>query len=137
MPRRNPFEEIERMFEEMNEGLRAFDTGLTQGVPIDVVETDDSFVVTADLPGYEKSDIDVRLSGSTLVVSAERSAEEEEEAEEGSYVRRERTRESVTRSVRLSERVDPSSTNASYNNGVLTVTLAKESTDSGESIPIE
>ncbi len=125
------------MFEEMNEGLRAFDTGLTQGVPIDVVETDDSFVVTADLPGYEKSDIDVRLSGSTLVVSAERSAEEEEEAEEGSYVRRERTRESVTRSVRLSERVDPSSTNASYNNGVLTVTLAKESTDSGESIPIE
>ncbi|WP_254542887.1 Hsp20/alpha crystallin family protein [Halomarina pelagica] len=136
MPRRNPFEEIERMFEEMNEGLRTFDTGLTQGVPIDVVETDDSFVVTADLPGYEKSDIDVRLSGSTLVVSAERSAEEEE-AEEGSYVRRERTRESVTRSVRLSERVDPSSTNASYNNGVLTVTLSKESTDSGESIPIE
>ncbi len=124
------------MFEEMNEGLRTFDTGLTQGVPIDVVETDDSFVVTADLPGYEKSDIDVRLSGSTLVVSAERSAEEEE-AEEGSYVRRERTRESVTRSVRLSERVDPSSTNASYNNGVLTVTLSKESTDSGESIPIE
>ncbi len=122
------------MFEEMNEGLRAFDTGLTRGVPVDVVETDEGYVVTADLPGYEKEDIDVRLSGTTLTISAERASEEEEQ--DGEYVRQERSRESVTRSVRLGSRLDGGSTDATYNNGILTVTLAKEDANGGESIPI-
>ncbi|WP_254536722.1 Hsp20/alpha crystallin family protein [Halomarina litorea] len=135
MTRRNPFEEIERVFEEMNRGLQAFDSDLAGGVPVDVVERDDGYVVTADLPGYEKEDIDVRLSGSTLTLSAERSEESEEE--EGEYVRRERTQKSVSRTVRLPGRLDESSTNAAYNNGVLTVTVGKADADTGESIPIE
>jgi HSP20 family protein len=140
MTSRNPFDEIERMFEQMDKGLETFDASLTQGVPVDLIDEDESYVVTADLPGYEKDDIDVRLSGSTLMIRAERSTDiETEEADsDGEYVRRERSRESVNRSVQLPERVDQDETDASYQNGVLTVTLPKEtSLDSGESIPIE
>lgn len=136
MTSRNPFEEIERMFEQMDKGLRSFDADFTQGVPVDLVDENDSYVVTADLPGYDKDDIDVRLSGSTLMIHAEREMETEDAQAE--YVRRERSRESVDRSVRLPERVVQDKTDASYKNGVLTVTLSKESSlDNGESIPIE
>lgn len=138
MTSRNPFDEIERMFEQMDKGFKAFDSSLTQGVPVDLLDEDDSYVVTADLPGYEKDDIDVRLSGSTLMIRAEQRTESEDADESGEYIRRERSRESVNRSVRLPERVAQSETDASYQNGVLTVTLAKEtSLDGGESIPIE
>lgn len=136
MTSRNPFEEIERMFEQMDEGLRSFDASLTQGVPLDLVDEGGTYAVTADLPGYEKDDIEVRLSGSTLKIDAERDTETEES--DGEYVRRERRRESVNRTVRLPEPVVESETDASYKNGVLTVTLSKESSlDGGESIPIE
>lgn len=138
MPPRNPFDEIERMFEQMDKGLKTFDASLTQGVPVDLIDEDESYVVTADLPGYEKEDIDIRLTGSTLMIRAERSTETEETDSEGEYVRRERSHESVNRSVQLPERVSQEDTDASYQNGVLTVTLPKESSlDSGESIPIE
>lgn len=136
MTSRNPFEEIERMFEQMDKGLRSFDANLTQGIPLDLVDEGDTYRITADLPGYEKEDIEVRLSGSTLKISAERDVETEESEEE--YVRRERSRESVSRSVRLPESVVEDETDATYKNGVLTVTLSKESRlDGGKSISIE
>ena len=138
MTSRNPFDEIERMFEQMDKGLKTFDASLTQGVPVDLIDEGESYVVTADLPGYEKEDIDVRVSGSTLMIRAERSTETEEADGDGEFVRRERSRESVNRSVQLPERVSQDETDASYQNGVLTVSLPKEtSLDSGESIPIE
>lgn len=136
MPSRNPFDDIERMFEQMDKGLKSFDASLTQGVPLDLVDDGDSYVITADLPGYEKDDIDVRLSGTTLKIHAERDTENE--SGDSEYVRRERSRESVSRSVRLPESVVEGETDASYKNGVLTVTLSKQSSlDGGESIPIE
>jgi len=135
MSRGNPFEEIERMFEEMNRGLEAFDSSLTQGVPVDVLEHDEEFVITADLPGYDKEDIDVRLSGATLTIAAERSSGST--SQDGEYVRQERSRETVSRSLRLPDRVDESGTEANYQNGVLTVTLRKSGAGEGESIDIE
>lgn len=138
MPSRNPFDEIERMFEQMDKGLKTFDASLTQGVPIDLLDEDDEYIVIADLPGYEKEDIEVRLSGSTLMIRTERNTETEETDSDREYVRRERSRESINRSIQLPERVTQEDTDASYQNGVLTVTLSKEtSLDSGESIPIE
>jgi len=123
------------MFEEMNRGLEAFDSSLTQGVPVDVLEHDEEFVVTADLPGYDKEDIDVRLSGATLTIAAERSSGST--SQDGEYVRQERSRETVSRSLRLPDRVDESGTEANYQNGVLTVTLRKSGAGEGESIDIE
>lgn len=134
--RRNPFDELERLFEQMNRNFTPFETSLDRGVPVDVVSTDDEYVVTADLPGYEKDELDVRLSGDTLTVGAKREIEREEES--GEYVRRERSAERVSRTVRLPEPVDEESTSAAYNNGVLTVTLQKTAPDQGgHSIEVE
>ncbi|MFT4883396.1 MAG: HSP20 family protein [Natronomonas sp.] len=139
---RNPFDEIERMFDRMSNRLEPFDEGVFEGaVAIDVEETDDAYVVTADLPGFDRDDIDVELAGDRLTLSAthttETETEEGEGDDEGRYLRRERRQQSVSRSVRLPEPVDESATEAEYHNGVLTVTLPKETEgDSGHDIPI-
>ena len=134
--RRNPFEELERLFDQMNENLRPFEAATSGGVPVDVLDADEAFVVTADLPGYEKSDIDVRLSGDTLSIAAERETEHDEATAE--YVRRDRSSQHVSRSVRLPEPVDEESTTAEYDNGVLTVTLEKAApVEGGRSIDVE
>jgi HSP20 family protein len=133
--RDNPFGEIERLVEEMNEGLRAFDTSLGGDVPADVLDAGEAYEVRVDLPGYDREGIDVRLSDRTLTVEAERSTDVEGSDER--YVRRERTRESVSRTVHLPEAVEAGGTSATYEAGVLTVRLPKRGADGGESIPIE
>lgn len=109
------------------------------GIAVDVEDRDDEYVVTADIPGFEREDIEVKLSGDTLTLRAEHSEEIEtdEEGEEGQYLRRERSRRTVRRSVYLPDSVEDGATSASYSNGVLTVTLPKrDAGDSGTDIPI-
>ena len=135
MSRRNPFDEIERMFERMNRQFSELGEGSQlpamaggpQNVSMDVAEQDSEYVVTADLPGYEKDDIDLSISDRTLRVSAERAEGTDESDEEGTYIRRERHRQSVSRAITLPEEVVEDDASAAYNNGVLTVTLPKRS----------
>ena len=138
MSRRNPFDEIERMFERMNRQFSELSEGSQlpqvasgpQTVSMDVAEHDDEYVVTADLPGYEKDDIDLSISDRTLRVSADRQEGTDESDEEGTYLRRERRRQSVSRAITLPEEVAEDDASAAYNNGVLTVTLPKRSQSS-------
>ncbi|MDS0261687.1 Hsp20/alpha crystallin family protein [Haloarcula sp. S1CR25-12] len=133
MSDRDPLGEIERAFDVLGDQF-----GVAAGtVPTDVVDEGDSFVVHADLPGYDSDDIDVQLAeGRTLTISAEQS--EESEVESGTYVQRERRRQSTSRTVRLPEAVEESETAASYEGGVLTVTLPKVTAedDGGTNIPV-
>jgi HSP20 family protein len=127
MAQRNPFDDIEKMFERMS---RQFDeTGVSRfrDVSVDVAERDGDIVVTADLPGYEKDDIDVAISGRELTLEAQRSGESEERDE--NYIRRERSHRRVSRSLVLPEEVVEEEASASYKNGVLTVTLPKETAE--------
>jgi HSP20 family protein len=137
---RNPFDEIERMFDRMSTRLEPFDEGDFQGsVAVDLEETDGAYTVTADLPGFDRDDIDVELAGDRLTLSATHTEEKSEEGDEdeGRYLRRERREQSVSRSVRLPDPVDEDAAEADYSNGVLTVTLPKETEgDSGQNIPI-
>jgi len=106
------------------------------GLAVDVEDAGDSFVVTADLPGFEKEDIDLTLRDDALAIEAEH--EEEAGGEEERYVRRERSKRSMKRSVSLPESVDEEGVSASFKNGVLTVTLPKAGVaESGTSIDIE
>ena len=128
--RRNPFDDLEEMLDRVSQQL---ETGMggstfpTGSVPVDVADTGDEFVVTADLPGFETDDIELTLSEGTLRLEAH--TEEVSEYEEGEYVRRERSHTSASRRIRLPEPVDEEGVSAGYNNGVLTVTLPKESFD--------
>jgi len=137
--RRNPFDELEEMFERMSRQFENFgqqfeesseglgiDLSGTNGMSLDLADHGDEYVVTADLPGFEKDDIDVRLHDDHLHIDAE--GETKTEEGEGEYLRRERTQRSVSRSVALPEPVDEENVAAEYHNGVLTVTMPKITT---------
>ncbi|AFZ72603.1 Hsp20/alpha crystallin family protein [Natronobacterium gregoryi] len=138
--RRNPFDEIEEMLDRVS---RQVEEGMTSGglqvpgsVPADVADTGEEYVVTADLPGYETNDIDLTLSEGTLRLDASR--EDDLEFAEGEYIRRERTRKTASRRIRLPEPVEEEEVSAGYENGVLTVRLPKVGgVDESKEIDIE
>jgi HSP20 family protein len=128
----DPFRDIERLFDQLSE----FGPETRGDIAVDIVDEDDQLVVVADLPGYDADDIEVQLHDERrLQIAAERS--EEYEHEEGQVVRRERRAERASRSVTLPEPVAPDDTQASYENGVLSVRLAKQThSDEGTDIPV-
>lgn len=143
----NPFEEFERLLErvgrQLEEMSRTWDrdepfelwSGLGKRMAMDLVEHDDELVLNVDIPGFERNDVDVRVSDHTLTVSAER--EEEKEEGEASYLRRERSQRSVRRSIQLPMEVDVDRVSARMKHGVLTVSMPKEETSKAKKISIE
>ena len=133
MSDRDPLAEIERAFDMLGD---QFDIS-AGSVPTDIVDEGDSFVVRADLPGYDSEDIDVQLvERRKLTISADHS--EESELHDGSYVQRERRQQSASRTVHLPEAVEESDTAANYEDGVLSVTLPKVTAEDedGTDIPV-
>jgi HSP20 family protein len=126
MSRENPFEELDRLFDRLS---RLPEPGGADGPPVDILDRSDAFVVTVDLPGYDRESIDVTVSGDRLTVVAERERERESastsEAVGGQYVRRERRHERRSRELTLPETVDEEGAEATYEGGILTVTLPK------------
>jgi HSP20 family protein len=90
---------------------------------VDVAETDNEIVVSAELPGLDDEDIDVSLSRGMLTISGEKKQEKEKKGR--SYYHVERTYGSFQRSVALPSNVDTSKVDAVFRKGVLTITLPK------------
>jgi HSP20 family protein len=90
---------------------------------MDLVETDDHFVLRADLPGMSEDDIKIELQDGALTVSGERKAEHESR-DEGFY-RVERAFGQFSRSLTLPKGVDPETVEASFDRGVLEVRIPK------------
>lgn len=130
------FERMSRQFDEMSHQFDA--SGATAyGMDIDVRNGDEEIVVVADLPGFEKEDIDLSIAERTLTISASRETREDTEGTEGEYLHRERRHESTRRTVGLPENVMVDDATAAYKNGVLTVTLPTERADSDDSHRID
>ena len=131
MARRDPFKEIEELFEQFNDGFPDMSEELGEqlggsgGIHLDVGDTGEKLVVTADVPGFDPEDIDVSVQDRRLTISAEH--DETAEDDDTHYYRRERTTHAAKRTVTLPADVDESAASASYENGVLTVTLPKQS----------
>lgn len=125
---------IGRLFEEMPGAAGPQAEGSTQMPYVDVVDRGNDIVVTADMPGVDKKDIRINVSGNMLDISAERKIEQEQ-SEKG-YVRRERSYSRFYRSIRLPAAVDKSNAKASFNNGVLEVTLPKAEKVETSNIPV-
>lgn len=137
-----PFDDMFRMIEELMEGMAEnmdrmmgpygsvdFDMEHQLATPgreqmhtvdthVDMQEEDDEIRVVADLPGVSKDSIGVMCDGRTLSITAEGDRREYSER------------------LRLPARVDAEATTASYNNGILDVTLPRQDTGSGTSIDI-
>jgi HSP20 family protein len=90
---------------------------------MDLVETDDDFVLRADLPGLSEDDVHIELEDNVLTISGERKAEHEERRE--GYYRVERSSGTFSRSLTLPEGVNADAVTASFNNGVLEVRVPK------------
>ncbi len=90
---------------------------------MDVYETDDTFVVTVELPGLSASDVDVQVEDSTLTINGKR--EFSTEVSEERYHRVERRYGEFSRAVTLPPLVDASAVDARFSDGVLTVEIPK------------
>ena len=90
----------------------------------DVRETENSYELDIDLPGFEKKDIEVSLDDGYLTVSARKNESNEEKDKHGNYIRRERYAGSYSRSYYVGE-IEEKDISASYNNGTLCITLPK------------
>jgi HSP20 family protein len=91
--------------------------------PMDLVETDDHFVLRADLPGMKEDDVKIEFEDGTLTVSGERKAEHESKHE--GYYRVERAFGAFSRSLTLPQGIDPEAVTANFDNGVLEVRIPK------------
>lgn len=105
------------------------------GVRVDLTEHDDDLVVVADLPGFDREEIDLSVEGAHLRIGASHEETEDDESEQ--YLRRERRAEAVRRSIRLPVDVDAEAASATYTNGVLTVTLPKQAESDGHRIDVD
>jgi len=121
-PFRRMRDEFDRMFEQFFGGWPALSEGARQAHwGLAVREDDGSIMVRADAPGFEPSEFDLHVRGDQLVISASHKAESEDK-EHGMH---EWQQQEFHRTVMLPAGVDPDRVDASYRNGVLTVTLAK------------
>ncbi len=90
---------------------------------VDIHETDNEYMVMADLPGMSKKDIHVNIKDNVLTISGERKSEEKEDKRH--FRRVERYYGSFQRCFRLPDQVQENKISASFKDGVLTVTLPK------------
>jgi len=124
-----PLRELSSLQNEMNRLFNTvFDTPVTganrRWVPaMDLVETDDAFVLRADLPGMTQDDVKLEIEDSVLTVSGERKAEHETK-QEGFY-RLERAFGAFSRSLTLPKGIQADAVSAAFTNGVLEVRIPK------------
>src|ERR1700724_768464 len=131
--RYDPFREFVTLQDRMNRlfrdprGPEGHDESLTSTAfapPVDVYEDEHNVTLKIEVPGIEEKDIDVRIENNTLTVHGERKFEKEEKEE--NFRRVERQYGSFTRSFTLPTTVDPEKVSATYDKGVLKITLAKK-----------
>ena len=116
-------EELERrFFGDAFSGLQK-DEGMT-GFRTDISDQGDSYLLEADLPGFDKESIHLDLDQDTLTISAERHSRHEEEDKKGNYVCCERSYGQYSRTFDVSM-IDQEKIAAKLENGVLKLTLPK------------
>lgn len=91
----------------------------------DIRDQGDKFLLEAELPGFQKEDIQLELKDGILTIRAEHKDEKDEKDDKGDYIRRERRYGSFSRSFDVTG-INESGISASYNNGILELTLPKQ-----------
>ena len=116
----DPFAELDSGFVKDSKPISACRT--------DIREEDDRYIMESELPGFEKQDISIDISGSSLTLKAEHSENSDEKDKNGKYIRRERTYGSYQRSFDISG-IDADRISADYKNGILIMVLPKKKPD--------
>ena len=106
----------------MNRGARS----VQNVMKTDIKETDDSYELKIEMPGYRKEDVKAQLKDGYLTISAETDNSSEEKNEEGKYIRRERYTGAVSRSFFVGKDLTEEDIRARFENGILHIALPKE-----------
>ena len=135
-----PFEslrrEMDRLFDDFGGGLWRSPFRGSFGLPsqrtelnlsaipaVDVSDTDKAYEITAELPGMDEKNVDVKLINGVLTIKGEKQDDKEEKKKD--YYMRERSFGSFQRSFQVPEGVDTDKIEANFKRGILTVTLPK------------
>lgn len=105
----------------------AMGTDFTNSAPsVNIVEHDAHYTMQLAAPGLQKSDFSINIENEYLVISAEKKTEKEATGTEGKFTRREFNYSSFKRSFQLDQNINREGIVASYENGVLSITLPKK-----------
>ncbi len=135
-----PFESLRREIDRLFDDFRPFDWRLPSRVlgfdgprsgraegpvapAMDLAEKDDSYEITAELPGMDEKNVEIKLSNHTLTIKGEKSEEKEDRQKD--YYLSERRYGSFQRSFQIPEGIDADKIVASFAKGILTVKLPK------------
>jgi len=132
-------DEMNRLFDDFFSGFPFPERrrGLMEGEwapTVDVAETDENIVVTAELPGVKQNDVEISVINDVLTLKGEK--KEEKEIKKENYHRIERSYGSFQRSITLPTGVQADKAKATYKDGVLTVTIPKVEEAKPKSIKI-
>ena len=124
-----PFDELQRemdrLFADFTTGFRwpemTFDRASALAPAIEMHEADDKTIVSAELPGVDKKDVDISVDDNLLILSGEKRSETERK--DGDTLRTERSYGSFRRVIALPFTIDDKKVSAKFDKGVLTVTL--------------
>jgi len=106
---------------------------------VDMQENAGQYVIKVDIPGMEKSKIDIEVKGNSLVISGEKD-KEVESSKDGRFFRKERSFGSFVRMITLPPDAETDKINARYNKGVLTITIPKTTSNkavSGKKVAVQ
>ena len=117
-----------REFDELERSFFGNTRSMVSAFRTDVVDTGDAFKLEAELPGFDKDDIQVDVENDCLTISAEHKSEKKEENEKKNFVKRERFYGSFTRSFDVSG-INVDGIEAKYENGILTLTMPKKAAE--------
>ena len=92
----------------------------------DVRETEDSYEVDIDLPGFKKDEITASLKDGYLTIEAAKGLDKDEEDKKGTYIRRERYAGAMTRSFYVGENVRQEDIHAKFEDGILRLSVPKK-----------
>ena len=142
VPFRSPLADVAVLQNRLNSIFSDFgrpdDESLAMGnfvPPVDVYEDAQQLVLKLEVPGIKQEDLDVRLENQTLTVKGERKFEQDEKEE--NFHRIERRYGSFSRSFTLPQTVDTAAAKASYDAGVLTISLAKKEAAKPKQVKVE
>jgi len=152
-----PFEslrrEVNRLFDDFDDGFwrkpfgsslfdiapfRRPDVTFTAAAPaVDVAETDKTYEITAELPGLDEKNVEVKVANGVLTIKGEKQEEKEEKNKD--YYMRERSFGSFQRSFAVPDGVDGDKIEANFKKGILSVTLPKsaEAQKAEKKIPVK
>ena len=127
-----PFSELDtfrsgfdKLFDDFYRSYSEGSEDVSSGYPVvDIRETKDDFIISAEMPDVNKEDVNINLSDNTLTIKGEKKKEEEKKGE--NYHRVERSYGTFQRSFTLPTKVENNKIKANYKDGILVITLPKK-----------